>query len=87
MILKINKFVDQLPNDKRFQISPYTDDLQTSYRHPDWRIVEMMLQDSIDFVEKFAQKNGFKFSNSQNIYVILCGAVEPASDRISTRKH
>ena len=38
------------------------DDLQISYRLQNWRIIERKLQDSTNFVEKFAQKNGFKFS-------------------------
>ena len=41
------------------------DDLQISYRHPNWRIVVRTLQDSINIVKKFAQKNDFKFSTSK----------------------
>ena len=64
-ILKINEFLVQLPNENRFQISLYKDDLQISYRHPGWRTVERRLQDRIAIVEKFAQKNGFKFNTSK----------------------
>ena len=64
-ILKLNKNVAQLPSHNRFQISLYMDDLQISYRHTDWRIVERRLQDSIHIVEKYAQKNGFTFSTSK----------------------
>ena len=63
--LKINELVAKLSNDNRFQISLYMDDLQISYRHPDWKVVQRKLQDSINIVEKFAQKNGFKFSTSK----------------------
>ena len=42
-ILKINKIVAKLPNDNRFQISLYMDDLQISYRHPDWKVVQIKL--------------------------------------------
>ena len=38
------------------------DDLQISYRHPDWRTVQRKLRDKMYIVEKFAQKNGFKFT-------------------------
>ena len=41
------------------------DDLQISYRRPDWKVVKRNLQDSINFIEKIAQKNGFKFSTSK----------------------
>ena len=34
-ILKINKIVAKLPNDNKFHMSLYMDDLQISYRHPD----------------------------------------------------
>ena len=37
------------------------DDLQISYNHSDWKVVQTKLQESINIVEKFAQKNGFKF--------------------------
>ena len=60
-ILKINRTVAQLPNDDKFQISLYMDDLQISYCHPKMKVGERKLQDSINIVEKFGQKNGFKF--------------------------
>ena len=41
------------------------DGLQISYCHPDWKVVHRKLQDIINIVKKFAQKNGFKFSNSE----------------------
>ena len=40
-------------------------DIQTCYPRPVWKIVERRLQDSIDVVEKFVQKNGFKFFTSK----------------------
>ena len=64
-ILKINKIVAKLPNDKRFQMSLHMDDLQITYRHPNLKIVQTKLQDSVNIVEKFAKKNGFKFSRSK----------------------
>ena len=64
-ILKINKIVVKLPNDNCVQISLYMGDLQISYRHPDWKVLQRKLQDSINVVEKFAQNNGFKFSTSK----------------------
>ena len=85
--LKINKIVAPLPNDNRFQKSLYIDDLLISYWHSNWRIVKRMLQDSIAIVENFAQKNGYKFSHKQNIYVTIYHTVEPASIWTSTRQH
>ena len=38
-ILKINKIVAQLPNDNRFLISLSMDDLQISYRYPNWMVI------------------------------------------------
>ena len=64
-ILKINKIVTKLPNDNRLKISLYMDDLQMSCCHPDWKVVQTKLQDSINFVEKFVQMSGFKFSTSK----------------------
>ena len=54
-----------MPNDNIYQISLYMDDLQISYRHPNWKVMERKHQDSISFVEKIAQKNSFKFSTSK----------------------
>ena len=70
-ILRINKIAAQLPNDNRFRISLHMDDLQVSYRHPYWTTVERKLNDSIDIVEKFAQKNGPKFSTSKTCMLNL----------------
>ena len=63
--LKTNKIVTQLPKDDTFQTLFYIIDLQISYRHSDWRTVKRKLKDSINIVEKFAQKSGFKFSISK----------------------
>ena len=41
------------------------DDLQISYRHPNLKVVQRKLQESINIVEKFVQNNGFKFSRSK----------------------
>ena len=54
IILKTNKIVAKLPNYNRFQISLYMYDLQISYRHANWKVVEIKLQDSVNIVEKFA---------------------------------
>ena len=64
-ILKINKIVAQLLNDNRFPISLYMGDFQISYRHQNLKIVQRKLQNSINIVKKFAQKNGFEFSTSR----------------------
>ena len=64
-ILKINKVIAQLPNYYKFQTSLYIDDLQITYRHPNCNIIERKLQDCINVVGKFAQKNGIKLSTSK----------------------
>ena len=53
-----------MTTDSRYH-SLYMDDLQISYRHSDWKVVQRKLQESINIVEKFAQKNGFQFSTSK----------------------
>ena len=40
-------------------------DLKISYRYPNWKVFERKFEDSIKFVEKFAQKNIFKVSTSK----------------------
>ena len=87
-ILKIKKIVAQFSSDNRFQTSHYMDYLQISYRHRDLRIVERSLKNSINVVEKIAQKNSFKFSTSKpSIYVTLYQTVELAFNRGSIRQH
>ena len=54
-----------MPDDNGFQIPLYMDDLKISYRHPDWKVVQKKLQERINIVENFAQKNGFKLSISK----------------------
>ena len=66
-ILKINKIVAKLPNDKRFQISIYMDDLQISYRHPKWRVDEIKLKDSINYIVKFVQKTASRSRQAKNL--------------------
>ena len=66
-ILKIKKIIAKMPNDNRFQISLYMDDLKISYRHSNWKVVQRKLQDSKNIVKKFAQKNGFDFYEKLSI--------------------
>ena len=51
----LKKNVAQLPNDNIFQITLYMDDIQISYRLPNWKVVERKLQESINIFEKFVQ--------------------------------
>ena len=53
-------------NDHRFQILFYMEDLEISYCHQNWKVVERNFKDRINIVEKFGQKNCFKFSASKN---------------------
>ena len=76
-LLNINKIVAQFPNDNRFHISLNMDDLQISCRHADRRINERRLQNSIDVVEKIAQKNDFKFSTSKTSMLHLTKLSSP----------
>ena len=54
-----------MPNDKRLQISLYMGNLQISYRHPKWKVVERKFPDSVNVVEKFDWNNVFKLSTSK----------------------
>ena len=65
-----------MPNDNRLQILVYVDDLLASLRHQNLRVVERKLQDSINIVEIFAQKNGFKL-HKQNVNVTIYQTVNP----------
>ena len=65
ILKKKNRVLAKLPDDNRFQISLDMDDLQRSYSHPGWKVVQQMLQDSINIFKKFFQKNGLKFSASK----------------------
>ena len=64
LILKINKIVAQLPNDNRFKISLYKEDLLLFCHHPNLKINERKLQNNITIVGKIAQKIGFNLSTS-----------------------
>ena len=44
--LKINKMVANLPNDNRFKISLYMDDLQIFYRHLNWKVGKLLKESS-----------------------------------------
>ena len=50
--------VGQFPNDNRFQISFYMDDIHISYRHPNWKVVERKRQNSINTVDS-AKRDSF----------------------------
>ena len=63
-ILKIKKIIAQLSIENIFQIKLYVDELQISYCHPNWRVVEKKLQVGVKIVEKFVQKNSSKFPTS-----------------------
>ena len=83
-ILKINKIEAQFPNDNRFQISVYMDDLHTSHRHQYWEVVERKLQDSINILENIAQKNSFKFFTSKTsmLHFIKLSILPPIEFRL-----
>lgn len=76
-ILKINKIIANIANDNRYQVSLYMDDLQISYRHPDLKIVERKLQESINSVQNFAEKNGFKFSTNKTSMIYFTSSTCP----------
>ena len=85
---KKNKVVSHMPKDNIYQISLYMKDLQISYRYPNWRVVERKLQDSINIFEKFAQKNGSKFSTRKTSMLrFIKLSVPPPIERTSTRQH
>ena len=53
------------------------DYLKRSHRHPDGKKVERRLKNSIDIVEKFSQKNGFKLSTSKTSTLQLTKPASP----------
>ena len=65
-ILKINRIIAQLPKDNRYPTA-----IQ------DCRTVERKLQDRVDNVEKFAQKNGFKFSTCKTSMLLFTKLSSP----------
>ena len=85
--LKMNKIVAKLPSDNWFQISLYVDDLQISYRYPDWKVVQRKLLDGIKIVEKIRPEERLQVLNKENLYVTLYKIVNPALNRTSTRQH
>ena len=54
-----------MTNDNRFQITLYMNEFHISYRHPNWNVVEIKLQESKSVVVKLTKINGFKFSTSK----------------------
>ena len=62
--IKINSIIQYLPTDNpNIMISLFVDDLQISCRHPDINNVKLNLQNCLDQINQWSQKNGFKFSS------------------------
>ena len=81
-ILKVKNYLDKLPNYNISQTSLYMDDLQISYRHPSGKVVGINPHDSINFVEKFAHKNGFEFSTSKTSMLHFAKMSIPPSTKL-----
>ena len=60
--LKMNSVTRCFPLNSRFMYSLYVDDLQISYRHPDLREIEKVLQKTLNDLQSWSKINGFKFS-------------------------
>ena len=60
--LKINNVINQIPEDLQFHYSLFVDDLQIGYHHTDTKVIEQVLQQWMNKMILWAQKNGFKFS-------------------------
>ena len=64
--VKINSLAKELPtNDPGFLISLFVDDLQISFRHSDPNVIKVKLQNSLDKIHNWSEKNGFKFSSTK----------------------
>jgi len=61
-IIHIDKILNNILKNNRYQASLFMDDLQISYRHPNIQEIEINLQQSINKFVKFSNENGFKFS-------------------------
>lgn len=64
-ILKIDEIAEQIPKDPNFHSSLYVDDLQIGYRHQDLNQIQTKLQQCMNKIHDWAQKNGCKFSKTK----------------------
>ena len=60
--VKINSLANVIPKDLRYTSSLYVDDFQLSYRHTDLNIIRHELQSTLDKIQLWSHRNGFKFS-------------------------
>jgi len=70
-IIKIDSIARQIPSDGRFLTSLYVDDLQVSYSHPNIRVIQHKLQETLNNIAAWATENGFKFSAAKTKAVLF----------------
>ena len=63
--IKINDIYKQIPQEPRFHTSLYVDDLQLSYRHSDLLIAKEKLQECLNRITEWTNRNGFHFSSEK----------------------
>ena len=60
--LKINGITSAIPVNPRFTASLYVDDLQVGFHHADLDVIENEMQQCLNNLNTWSQRNGFKFS-------------------------
>lgn len=63
--IKINELANILPHDPRLHSSLYVDDFQLSYRHSSLTTIGEKLQNCLNIISEWSNKNGFTFSFSK----------------------
>ena len=70
--LKINHIVKLIPSDANFHVSLYVDDVQIGYHHTDLGVIQEKMQQCLDKVHRWANRNGFTFSPSKSKAMHFC---------------
>ena len=63
--IKINCIYKQIPQEAKFHTSVYVDDLQLSYRYSDLLITKEKLQECLNRITEWTNKNEFHFSSKK----------------------
>ena len=69
-LLKINSIVDVV--NPRFDRSLFVDDFCISYSSQNMLVIETLLQNCLNRIERWADENGFRFSKTKTVCVHFC---------------
>jgi hypothetical protein len=69
-VLKINTIVNRLPPGVRGSL--FVDDFLICYRSKNMQSIERILQGCLHEIEMWANKNGFRFSQSKTVCMHFC---------------